>query len=292
MVARSEGVFDPATLEAVRERLRHPPPIQDDGRPVTRWTLARIQAACPALPPRTLSGLWRLLHRHRIRLRHGRPQLYSPDPAYQVREASLHRVLRRVAANPDRCVVLFLDEFTVSHWPLVAPDWCVLPGPPPCAQRTAPGERRTRIVGALDGISGRVLSQRDSAISTVVLARFLARVAAAYPDAEHIAIVLDNWPPHHSPEILAALPASPRIELVFLPTYAPWLNPIEKLWDWLKDAVLRVHRLAGHWKELKQAVEAFLASFATGSTELLTRVGLTGAGTLARALSTDLQVQK
>ena len=29
----------------------------------------------------------------------------------------------------------------------------------------------------------------------------------------------------------------PRIEPVWLPTYAPWLNPIEKLWRWLRQEV-------------------------------------------------------
>lgn len=290
MAAPNEGVFDPALVAAVRERLRHPPPANE--YPAARWTLARIQATFPALPPRSVSGLWRLLRRLRIRLRHGRPQLYSPDPAYEQKEERLLAALRAVAPSQGRRVVVFLDECTVYHWPLVARDWSSLPGPAPCAARAAPGERRTRIVAALDAITGRVLFQRETAIGKHVFAQFLTQIAAAYPGAEQIDVVLDNWPVHHSPEVLETASNLRRIALVFLPTYAPWLNPIEKLWDWLKDAVLRLHRLAGQWPELKRQVIAFLNTFANGSRDLLRRVGLLGLGKLALALSTDLQNQK
>ena len=59
--------------------------------------------------------------------------------------------------------------------------------------------------------------------------------------------------------------ALPRCEPVWLPTYAPWLNPIEKLWRWLKGDVLKQHRLAGDWPALRRRVTAFLDQFATGS---------------------------
>lgn len=273
-------------METVRERLRTSPD-PGTGPAATRWTLARIAQAFPTLGPTSTSGLWRWLRRHRIRLRRGRPQLFSPDPAYEERLALLLTCLEWVAHSHGRCVVLFLDEFTLSHWPLVARNWSSLPGPPPCARRAKPGERKTRLVGALDARSGRVLYRRANAISKDVFSVFLEQLAQVYPDAERIYVVLDNWPVHHSPEVAAMVQTLRRLELVFLPTYAPWLNPIEKLWDWLKDAVLRLHELAGKWKEVKREAEAFLDRFADGSTELLIRVGLHGDGRLAHPLTTD-----
>jgi transposase len=64
------------------------------------------------------------------------------------------------------------------------------------------------------------------------------------------------------------------IQLVFLPTYASWLNPIEKLWRWLRQEVLHLHRLSDDWPALKQAVWDFVAQFALGSLDLLRYVGL------------------
>ena len=76
----------------------------------------------------------------------------------------------------------------------------------------------------------------------------------------------------------------PRIEPVWLPTYSPWLNPIEELWRWLRQDVLKLHRLAGDWDDLRGRVNQFLGQFAAGSQDLLRYVGLKGKGKLAQAL--------
>ena len=83
---------------------------------------------------------------------------------------------------------------------------------------------------------------------------------------------------------MAALQGWPQVEPVWLPTYAPWLNPIEKLWRWLRQDVLHLHRLADDWKALRQRVRAFLDQFAQGSQRLLEYVGLLGNGYLARMI--------
>ena len=64
------------------------------------------------------------------------------------------------------------------------------------------------------------------------------------------------------------------IHILWLPTYAPWTNPIEKLWRWLRQEVIHCHRRADHWEGLKAAVTGCLDAFADGSTDLLRYVGL------------------
>lgn len=64
------------------------------------------------------------------------------------------------------------------------------------------------------------------------------------------------------------------IQLVPLPTYASWCNPIEKLWRWLKQDVLHLHRLADHLEDLRARGRAFLDEFHDGSDHLLRYVGL------------------
>lgn len=58
----------------------------------------------------------------------------------------------------------------------------------------------------------------------------------------------------------------------------PRLNPIEKLWRWLCQEVLHLHRLADAWEELQGAVDRFLERFAQGGSPyclaLLRYVGL------------------
>jgi hypothetical protein len=62
-----------------------------------------------------------------------------------------------------------------------------------------------------------------------------------------------------------------------------FLHPIEKLWRWLRQGVLKRHRLAGDWAALCQRVRTFLDQFAAGSHEVLRSVGLLGEGRLAQA---------
>lgn len=83
----------------------------------------------------------------------------------------------------------------------------------------------------------------------------------------------DNWPTHRHPEVLAKAEQL-GIEILWLPTYAPWTNPIEKLWRWVRQEVVHHHRLSDRWEELKRRVAAFLERFSDGSPELLRYVGL------------------
>ncbi len=94
-------------------------------------------------------------------------------------------------------------------------------------------------------------------------------------------------PIHTHDDVVEALRSEwPQVEPVWLPTYAPWLNPIEKLWRWLRWDVLKLHRLAGGLAgRLRSRVNQFLGQFAVGSHDLLRYVGLLGRGKLAQALS-------
>lgn len=76
----------------------------------------------------------------------------------------------------------------------------------------------------------------------------------------------------------------PQIQPIWLPTYAPWLNPIEKLWRWLKESILKMHPLAGDWNALRNRVNSFLNQFSRGSRTLLRYTGLLGDGQLAQAM--------
>ena len=98
-------------------------------------------------------------------------------------------------------------------------------------------------------------------------------VEACYPDMERIYIVLDNWPVHYQPDVLASLEHS-KITFVFLPTYSPWLNPIEKVWRKLKQEILHMHRYSSAWHDLQDRVEQWLTQYDRPAPDLLHYVGL------------------
>lgn len=288
-------------MAELKERLRYPPPpeavadeVQDNRLAASRWTLRRIRATFPWLAKQTLSGVWRLLRRQKLRLRQGRPQQYSPDPDYEAKEKVLLQTLDKVGRQPERLALLFADEFTFNNWPLVGPEWAEASEAAPQAERADPGLRKRRVVGGLDAYNGQVPYRQANQIGKDTFVAFLRQVNRLYPDdVECIFIVVDNWSVHSSNLVQRILAQElHRIQLVFLPTYSPWLNPIEKLWGWLKEFLLRMHQHADDFDLLKEKVTLFLNQFEHGSSELLHRVGLSGNGKLATALLYGFDGQK
>ena len=98
-------------------------------------------------------------------------------------------------------------------------------------------------------------------------------------------MIQDNCNIHPHPDGLTTLARYPRIKPVWLPTDAPWLNPIEKLWRWLRQDILKMHRWGEDWPQVKQRVPDFLDQFAHGSAALLRYVGLKGKGKLATVIN-------
>lgn len=268
------------------ERLHQAPPASTRHTPLTpsRWTLQRIGAACDWLAGYSLSGIWRVLQSAGMRLRAGRVQAYSPDPDYEAKVARLLSVLHEAAAAPGQVEVVFVDQMGYGRWPEAAADWSEsAPAPRPVAQRRGSNERKWRLIGALNASSGQVTAQDNYIVGRKQVIRFLRLLDATYPAAQRLYVVLDNWSIHRHEEVLAALKTLPRLELIWLPTYAPWLNPIEKLWRWMRQDILYLHQQADDWPALQARVHGFLAQFAGGSQDLLRYVGLLGDGLLAQA---------
>jgi transposase len=290
-VASIGCVFD--RTDELTERLQHAPGEEArqelaptvEGPPPSRWTLRGIRATFPWLSDYTLSGVWRLLRRHDLHIRAARLRQHSPDPDYVAKRDHLLECLRAAAAHPGEVVLVFLDEMGYYRWPAEGRNWGpAAPEPPPLADRDGPNNKQWRVIGALNALSGRVDYLDAYIIGREKLIVFYRQLIAAYPDARLIYVVQDNWSIHAHPDVQAALAELPQIEVVWLPTYAPWLNPIEKLWRWLREQVLTLHRLAGDWQALRERVNAFLSQFAEVADELLHYVGLRGKGKLAQAL--------
>ena len=276
----------------VVERLRQGPGAEaqravaatSDGPPPSRWSLRAIQAPCDQWEGLTLSGVSRALHRLGLGLRSAQVQQFSPDPDYLEKEARLLACLRKAAAAPDTVVALFLDEMGYTRWPDPAPDWRpVAPAPRPLAERAGSKQQLWRVIGALNALTGQVDARDNYIVGREQVSAFYRQLDQRYADAQHVFLIQDNWSIHSHPDVLATLETLPRLEPIWLPTYAPWLNPIEKLWRWLKQDVLQQHRLAADWQALRQRVTSFLQQFATGSDALLHYVGLLGDGKLAQA---------
>lgn len=266
------------------------------GQEQTRWTLATLRQACPWWHELTLAGVWGVLQRLGLHWLRGRDHLHSPDPHYQAKLDWLHCIEELVQRLPGQHLLLWQDETTYYRQPTLSYAW-EAEGEQPLAERSYHSNTAWRVVGALNFATGTVHYRQAYHISVPTLVDFYAQLCDHYV-GQHIWLVQDNWPVHFHPQVLAALEPQetpfawhlsgswahipipePRhiplpIQIVTLPTYAPWCNPIEKLWRWLKQEVVHHHPWANDLDELRHRVDLFLAQFARGSPELLRYVGL------------------
>ncbi len=218
--------------------------------------------------------------------------------------------------HPRRQVTRLLDELTAYRRPTLARAYApmgrdALTGhtDQPLAERSHRSSTATRVAATLGVISGQVLWRQGSRMGLRELVGLYQDVRAASPDAERIWVVQDNWPLHWHADLLGALqpqqtrcpPTGPPvgrrspacrssvqaqrqwgdlrlpIQVVFLPTSASWLHPIETLWRWLRQDVLHRHRLGADLPALRAPVAAFLSRFTRGTPDaaaLLRYVGL------------------
>lgn len=222
------------------------------------------------------SGLWRRLEAWGLAYKRSRDHLHSPDPAYGPKMLAISVARLEALLSPDTVSVLYSDEFTFYRQPE--------PGyaygrrgaggqAQPRAERSCQSNTHRRVIGTLDAVTGRVVTAEASSLRVRDLAHFLAQVRQAYGPTRTLYLAWDNWPNHHHAVVRAAAQAQ-DIQLLYLPTYAPWTNPIEKLWLWLKADVLRLHQHSDAWSDLRTRVTAWLATFAYGSAALLRYVGL------------------
>jgi len=227
----------------------------------------------------SLSGVWRLLQRWDLHRRSAAVQQFSPDPEYDAKLADLEMALWEARRYPRSVVAVFLDQMGFRRWPDPAPDWA---SRRPVADRRGAPAGSWRLMGALNPFTGEVTYLDAYIVGRAKVIACYAQLVAAYPKARRLYAIQDNWSIHKHDDVVAALRQWPQIQPVWLPTYAPWLNPIEKLWRWLRQEVLHLHRLADDWTALRQRVRAFLDQFAHGSARLLEYVGLQGNGLIAR----------
>jgi len=250
----------------------------------SRWTLRTIRASVDWLVTYTVSGGWRVLQSCGLGLHSACARLFSPDPDYQSKVRRLYRCLRDAARHPDTVVALFLDEFGYQRWPEVAPPW----GLEAAVAQRAGTNQQWRTIGALNALTGQVNYLDGYIVGRQQVIQFYGLLDRAHPKkVERMYVIQDNWNIHTHPDVVTALADYPRITPMWLPTYAPWLNPIEKLWRWLRQDILKMHRWGEDWPQVKQRVRDFLDQFAHGSSALLRYVGLKGKGKLATVINTS-----
>lgn len=117
------------------------------------------------------------------------------------------------------------------------------------------GRARINITGIIDITSHNVLVQEDEMLNAEATIKFLCKIEKAYPDKKKVHLFCDNARYYRNKIVKKHLENS-KIFLHFLPPYSPNLNPIERLWKWMKERVL-YNAYYEEMKEFRSAVMGF-----------------------------------
>jgi transposase len=183
---------------------------------------------------------------------------------YEIDEAARKNWLRYEVPKIRRCVrkhrgILYCqDESNVSLTAFLGKTWAPR-GKTPKAPVT--GKRAGIAANSAISRSGRLLFRLlEKRIASKAVIEFLCPMLKHHP-RRHLAVVMDQAPPHTSKKTKAWIASQPRLHVFHLPKYSPDWNPDEKVWNHLKHQELASHQ-AKTKAELKELTRRKLQSMA------------------------------
>jgi transposase len=257
--------------EVVKEVLAQSP--RQHGLDSNRWSIDLIQQVISWLGRCTKAGAWQILKRLGFSRKQALSFIRSPDPRFRLKVRAIRQAFSRALWHPDQAAILFEDELSYYQQPALAPEWGATGQQQPLVKRATAGNKLTRIGAAMDGITGQLLYLQGDKFGLAKMQALYTLIRDHYQQGT-VFVVQDNCHQLHNHPLALHTAQELAIIPLFLPTYASWLNPIEKLWRWLRQDVLYNHCLAHDLSALRGSVADFLDQFSPGSDDLLHYCGL------------------
>jgi transposase len=207
----------------------------------TRWSCATLAAQMQVQRGVTVSAatLRRWLHKMGWVWKRAKLVARDDDPE---RVNKLARIRFCIETLARRAALVFADELDIHLLPKVGYQW--MPKGE-VVEVVTPGQNQKRyLAAALDHLSGRVISCIGERKMAGLFLELLKALDAAYPAKAYsrLYVVVDNFGIHKAKAVAEWLAMHPRIELLFLPTYCPKANPIERVFWEVHDKCTRNHR--------------------------------------------------
>lgn len=138
--------------------------------------------------------------------------------------------------------------------------------------RAASGRQRYNVLGAFNAISQELVRvTNDSYVNAETVCELLRKVSAL-PLGVPITLVMDNAR-YQRCRLVQELAVTLKIELLFLPSYSPNLNLIERLWKFTKKEVLNSRHqnsFADFRREIDQCLDELSTTYRTKIASLMT----------------------
>ena len=108
-----------------------------------------------------------------------------------------------------------------------------------------PGQNQNHyLAGALEPRTGRLVHCTSPRKTTALFRALLDRLEGLYPPTRFtkVYVVVDNYGSHKAKAVERWRATHPRFELLFLPTYCPKANPIERAFGEVQEKCTRNHQ--------------------------------------------------
>jgi transposase len=171
------------------------------------------------------------------------------------RVAKLARIRYTWEHLPAKAALFFADELDISLLPKVGYQW--MPKGEQLEVLTPGTNQKRYLAGALELRSGTIIHRVWWRKTHGLFLDLLATLDQTYPLAQftRLYVVSDNYKIHKAQAVVQWLATHPRFELLFLPTYCPRANPIERAFGEVHDKCTRNHQRKRLWTLLRDVTQ-------------------------------------
>lgn len=205
----------------------------------------------------TVPGLRNWLQRHGFSYK--KPSIVPGKADKERQEKWLEEYERLKEKLPAEETICFIDGVHPTHNVQPAYGWIKKGIRKEIPANT--GRARINLSGSIDITNYNILIQEDLTLNAESTIEFFQNIEKAYPEKRKIHVFCDNAPYYRNKKVKKYLELS-KIVLHFLPPYSPNLNPIERLWKWMKERVV-YNSYYEHFEEFKNAIIGFFALLST-----------------------------
>lgn len=207
----------------------------------TRWSCQTLSLQLKANRGIRLSRetIRRTLHRLGYAYKRARHVALDNDAERVVKLARIRQIVENL---PSSAALFFADELDIHLLPKLGYEWMKRGTQ---TEVMTPGQnRKAYLAGAWNYVTGKVLAVTGERKNRHLFINLLESINRKYAATkfQKVYIVLDNYRIHKAKDVIAWLERHPRIELVFLPSYCPRANPIERIFGDCHDQCTRNHK--------------------------------------------------
>ena len=152
--------------------------------------------------------------------------------------------------------MLFEDEFSLSNTATISHTWSPVGEQPKTLSIQRKRERVTGF-GSVNPLTGQLIAGFAQSGNTRTFKKHLRKVLKTYQGKGKIIMYVDNVRFHHARILKPFLEAHPELEIRYLPPYSPDLNPVERVWWYMRKCITHNRYLSA----LKERIAKFWQLF-------------------------------